>query len=111
MHDKKFFDKLSLDKGSMVTMDRAYNFYKQFAEWTEESVFFVTRQKTNAKSEVLKTLYESPQADKENRKKACVLKEEHIHPTYKDSKNLKPLCLRRVTYRDEKGRLYLIYYE
>jgi hypothetical protein len=32
----------------MVTMDRAYNFYKQFAEWTEEGVFFVTRQKKNA---------------------------------------------------------------
>jgi hypothetical protein len=70
------------------TMDRAYNYYKQFSEWTEEGVFFVTRQKKNAKSEVLETLYECPQADKENRKKACVLKEEHIHLTYKDGKNL-----------------------
>jgi hypothetical protein len=94
MHDKKFLSKLTLNKGSMVTMDRAYNYYKQFGEWTEEGVFFVTRQKKNAKSEVLETLYECPQADKENKKKASVLKEEHIHLTYKDGKNLNPLSLR-----------------
>jgi hypothetical protein len=34
MHDKKFLSKLSLARASMVTMDRAYNYYKQFAEWT-----------------------------------------------------------------------------
>jgi hypothetical protein len=106
MHDKKFLTKLSLDKGSMVTMDRAYNFYKQFAQWTEEGVFFVTRQKKNAKSEVLETLYECPQTDKDDKKKACVLREEHIHLTYKGGKIHKPLCLRRVTYRDEKGGIY-----
>jgi hypothetical protein len=106
MHDKKFLSKLSLPAGSMVVMDRAYNFYRQFAEWTEEGVFFVTRQKKNAKSEVVETLYECPQSDKEDRKKACVLKEEHIHLTYKEGKELKQLCLRKVTYRDEKGRIY-----
>jgi hypothetical protein len=106
MHDKKFLSKLSLPTGSMVTMDRAYNFYKQFAQWTEQGVFFVTRQKKNAKSQVMQTLYECPQTDKEDKKKACVLMEEHIHMTYKDGKEQKPLCLRRVTYRDEKGRIY-----
>jgi IS4 transposase len=35
-----------------------------------------------------------------------VLKEEHIHLRYKEGKELKALCLRRVTYRDEKGRKY-----
>jgi hypothetical protein len=39
MHDKKFLSKLSLDRGSMVTMDRAYTFYRQFAAWTQEGVF------------------------------------------------------------------------
>jgi hypothetical protein len=72
----------------MVTMDRAYYFYKQFAEWMEEGVFFVTRQKKNAKSEVLETLYECHQTDKDSKKKACVLKEEHIHLTYKDDKTI-----------------------
>jgi hypothetical protein len=106
MHDKKFLSKLSLDKGSMVTMDKAYNFYKQFAEWTEEGVFFVTRQKKNAKYEVVETLYECPQSDKDDKKKACVLKEEHIHLTYKDGKSIKSLCARRVTYRGDEERIY-----
>jgi len=106
MHDKKFLSKLSLSKGSMITMDRAYNFYKQFVAWTEEGVFFVTRQKKNAISQVIEILYECSQTDKEDNNKACVLMEEHIHLTYKEGKELKPLCLRRVTYRDEKGRIY-----
>jgi len=106
MHDKKFLSKLSLPAGSMVTMDRAYNFYKQFARWMVEGVSFVTRQKKNAKVEVVETLYLSPQTDKANKKKACVLMEEHIHFTYKDGKEQKPLCLRRVTYKDEKDRKY-----
>jgi hypothetical protein len=103
MHDKKFLSKLSLPVGSMVAMDRAYNFYRQFARWTEEGVYFVTRQKKNAKSEVIETLYKCSEDDK---KKSCVLLEEHIHLTYKDGKEQKPLCLRRVTYRDEKARIY-----
>jgi hypothetical protein len=107
MHDKKFLSKLSLPPGSMVTMDKAYNFYKQFAQWTTEGVFFVTRQKKNAKSEVVETLRECSQTDKKDKKRTCVLLEEHIHLIYKDGKEQKPLCLRRVTYRDEKGREYL----
>jgi hypothetical protein len=106
MHDKKFLAKLRLPAGSVVTMDRAYNFYRQFARWTTEGVFFVTRQKKNAKSEIMETLYECSQTDKDDREKACVLKEEHIRLSYKEGKEQKPLCLRRVTYRDEKGRIY-----
>jgi hypothetical protein len=45
-------------------------------------------------------------SSRQRQRKACVLKEEHLHLTYKDGKGLKPLCLRRVTCRDEKGRLY-----
>ncbi|MDR0749463.1 MAG: hypothetical protein LBF62_07825 [Tannerellaceae bacterium] len=35
-----------------------------------------------------------------------MIREEHIHLTYKQGKELIPFCLRRVTYRDEKGRIY-----
>jgi IS4 transposase len=105
-HDKKFLSALSLPTGSMVTMDRAYNFYKQFSQWTKEGVYFVTRQKKNAKSEVIETFYEASQTDKEKRENVCVLKDEHIHLTYKEDKEQKTLCLRRVTYRDEKERKY-----
>jgi hypothetical protein len=106
MHDKKFLYKLNLPAGSMVTMDRAYSYYRQFAQWTQEGVFFFTRQKKNAKSDVMETLYECSLTDKDDKTKACVLLEEKILLTYKESKEQKTLCLRRVTYRDEKGRIY-----
>ena len=64
MHDKKFLDKLYLPSGSIIAIDRAYNFYKQFAQWTKEVVYFVTRQKKNAKYTVIETLYECSQTDK-----------------------------------------------
>ena len=31
----------------MVVFDRAYNYYHQFALWTQKNVFFVTRLKKN----------------------------------------------------------------
>jgi IS4 transposase len=35
-----------------------------------------------------------------------VMKEEHIHLKYKENKKEKTICLRKVTYRDDKGRIY-----
>lgn len=32
--------------------------------------------------------------------------EEHIHLAYKEDKQEKTLCLRKVTYRNDKGRMY-----
>ena len=34
------------------------------------------------------------------------MKEEHIHIKYVENKKVKTLCLRKVTYKDEKGRIY-----
>jgi len=34
------------------------------------------------------------------------MKEEHIHLQYKEDKKHKTLCLRKVTYRNEEGRIY-----
>jgi hypothetical protein len=35
MHDKNFLQYLNLPKGSMIVFDKAYNYYLQFAKWTE----------------------------------------------------------------------------
>jgi len=32
------------------------------------------------------------------------MKEEHIHLKYKQNRQSKTLCLRKLTYKDEKGR-------
>jgi IS4 transposase len=86
----------------MIVFDKAYNFYLQFAKWSQEGIFFVCRLKDNAKYEVVETLFEKKLSEKQ----AGVLKIEHIHLQYKDDKKQKTLCLRKVTYRDEKSRTY-----
>ena len=81
---------------------KAYNFYSQFAKWTETEIFFVSRLKNKAKYEVIETLFENELSAKQS----GVMKIEHIHLQYKENKIQKTLCLRKVTYRDEKGRIY-----
>ena len=51
-HDRVGAHLLSLNPGSIVAMDRAYNDYQLFAEWTAAGIFFVTRLKDNADYEV-----------------------------------------------------------
>ncbi|GAB6012909.1 IS4 family transposase [Viscerimonas tarda] len=102
LHDKKFLKYLDLPAGSMAVFDRAYNYYSLFDAWTEKGVNFVCRLKKNARYHVQETLFETePVKDKPG-----VLKEEHIHLTYRKDKQEKTLCLRKVTYKDSKGRIY-----
>jgi hypothetical protein len=104
-HDKKFLKYLNLPKDSMIVFDKAYNHYWQFAKWTEEEINFVCRLKDNAVYAVQEVLFENTLPDKQK----GVLREEHIHLKYaenKNSKKTKTLCLRKVTYRDEQGRVY-----
>jgi len=102
MHDKKFLTHLNPGKGSMLVFDKAYNFYQQFAQWTEEGVNFVCRLKENAKALVQDVLFEKALSKEES----GVYKVEHIHLEYKKDKQLKTLCLRLVHYKDEQGRKY-----
>lgn len=105
MYDKKFLQHLNSSKGSMLVFDKAYNYSRQFAEWTEAGVFFVCRLKNNAVYEVQEVILEQTLPEQS----AGVLKEEHIHIKYalkKGGKADQTLCLRKVTYRDEKDRIY-----
>jgi IS4 transposase len=111
-HDKRFLEQLNIKAYSLVVFDRAYNHYLQFAKWTNESVFFVTRKKSNAKYQVIETMYTSRLKDKEH----GVHMDQKIELTYKEEKKEKEeknkaikekiLQLRLVTYYDEKGRKY-----
>ena len=102
MHDKNFLKDIQVPAFSMLVFDRAYNYYKQFAIWTEANIFFVTRQKKNGIYEVLETVSEQT-VEKD---KAGVIKEEIIKITYKSKKENKELKLRRISYQDVKNRLY-----
>lgn len=101
-HDKNFLQYLQLAAHSMVVFDRAYNHYHQFAQWTQQRINFVCRLKSNAVYEVIETLLEQDVQTGES----GVLKEEHIHLSYKEDKKQKNLCLRKVTYQDDQQRVY-----
>ena len=101
-HDKNFIQYLNLPAHSMIVFDRAYNHYLQFARFTEKNINFVCRLKKNAVYQVVQELFYQTQTDTG----FGVLKEEHIHLKYTDEKQEKKLCLRKVTYRDDKGRIY-----
>jgi len=102
MHDKNFLQYLNLPSHSVVVFDKAYNHYLQFAKWTTAQISFVCRLKDNAVYELINEV--CSQVLPEN--SPGVLKEEHIHLKYNQDETGKNLCLRKITYRDEKGRIY-----
>lgn len=53
-NDCKGLDKINLKAGTIVTLDRGYNDFQQFGEWTEKGVYFVTRMKVNTKHYILR---------------------------------------------------------
>lgn len=48
VHEVRIAQKLSLAPGSIVAIDRGYTDYGMFSRWTDDGVYFVTRQKDNA---------------------------------------------------------------
>ena len=96
-HDHTFLKDLGLKKGSFVVFDNAYNDYTQYLEWTQQDVYFVTRQKENAS---YKSLIEfEPEHDTSNK----ILKDEVITI----EKGRVSMKLRRVAYWDkDKNKVY-----
>jgi len=110
LHDKNFLTQIKVPSHSMLVFDRAYNYYRQFAKWTEEEIYFVTRQKKNAVCEILETIMDKVFAKGES----GVYKEEIIEFTYKENKPAcrtgreeKKLKLRRIYFCDEKNRHFV----
>jgi len=106
MHDRMFLKQIELKPYSMVVFDKAYNDYKLFAQWTLSCIWFVTRMKNNAVYEVVKTIFETTLSGNQ----FGVYKEEHIKLKYKESRSSKEekfVTLRRILYKDDKGRFYV----
>jgi len=103
LHDKNFLSQIQVSAHSMLVFDKAYNYYGQFARWTEGNIYFVTRQKNNAVCKVIETIIEKTLVEGEY----GVYKEEVIEIMYREDKEEKSLRLRRVYYCDERSRLYV----
>lgn len=104
VHDKTFLPKLKLASESFIVFDKAYNHYLQYAKWTDQKVWFVTRMKENAVYHVTKVIID--RTKKKNAK--GVLKEQFITIGYKNY-NGEPqrLKLRRITFKSEDGKIYV----
>lgn len=89
-HDHTFLKELNLKKGSFVVFDKAYTDYAQYHQWTEQDIYFVTRQKGNASYESLNE-FEPQEGTSDN-----ILKDETITVV----KNGKKVQFRRIAYWD-----------
>jgi hypothetical protein len=110
VHDQDFLKSLELISHSMIVFDRAYNNYNQFALWSTQQVFFVTRLKKDA----LYTVMELNRRGYRKKGQAKVLRDEIIELEYnpvdenrkRQTKVTKHLRLRKVCYQDEQNRYY-----
>jgi hypothetical protein len=77
--------------------DKGYNNYKQYAKFTEQGIFFVTRQRENAVYDIaVECLHDESTSSN-------ILQETIIIQNYKDElNNLQTLKLRRIAWYDEK---------
>jgi putative transposase len=90
---------LSLPKGSIVVEDMGYTDYAWYAQLTAQKIFFVTRQKRNARYEVLD--------HRKVNKNQGLLSDQTIGLTGAKAQEC-PVLLRRIAYRDAAtGKRYV----
>lgn len=98
-HDLTVLDHLDITEGSTVVFDKAYIKHKQFNQWTEQEIRWVTRTKTDASVQELEVL----DFDKES-EKAGVRNNRIIRLGRPSNENKTPLVkAREVWFWDKKG--------
>lgn len=103
-HDRKFLYHIKLPANSFIVFDKGYNLYNQFAKWTSQKVWFVTRMKDNALYHVTKVIKD---CTRKKRISQGVLKEQYVTLGYKEGSEQQRLKLRRITFRTEDGKTYI----
>lgn len=104
VHDRQFLYHIDLPANSFIVFDKGYNLYSQFAKWTIQKIWFVSRMKDNAVFHVTKVITDNTK--KKNAK--GVLKEQYITIGYENTKGeLLRLQLRRITFKAEDGKIYI----
>jgi hypothetical protein len=94
--DIHFARLLDLPPDSIVAMDRAYNDYELFAKWTDRSIWFVTRLKSNAVYEVVEK--------KDIPQRGNIISDQVIRFTGNITAKKGPHPLRKVVVWDEKNK-------
>ncbi len=94
--DVKMAESFPLNPGSIVAMDRGYNDYGLFGQWTERQIHFVTRLKDNAAYAVLGEAAVPANRD--------ILSDQLIQFTGDKARRDCPFPLRRVVVWDAAGQ-------
>jgi len=101
-HDHTFLKHLQLAEGSYVVMDKGYTDYLQYAQWTQQGVYYITRMRENARYQQAEE-FELPQNKDFN-----VLKDEKIVLTYWVDGKQYSLENRRIAFWDNARLLVFI---
>jgi len=100
VHEINIARGISLPPDSIIAVDRGYNDYALFYEWTKAKVWFVTRMKENAVFEVIET-----RIPPENRN---IITDEIIRFTGYNAQKECPIHLRRVVAWDEANQREIV---
>ena len=92
-HENSTLGRMLLGSGDIVTFDKGYNNYRQFAEFCEEGVYFVTRLKDNADYKTVK---------RRKTDSRCITSDQIIRFTGVVSEKKCPCELRRIRSVDKK---------
>jgi putative transposase len=99
-HDVPVGREFDFPKGSVVVIDKGYTDYGWYKQLTDKGIFFVTRQRTNAKYRVIER--------REVNREQCVTSDQVIELTGQQLKHMAMPRLRRIGYRDpETGKHYV----
>ena len=93
-HEIKVARTLKLPAGSMVAIDRGYNDYRLFGQWTQAGIWFVTKMKSRTSYEVVEK--RGAMAERN------ILSDEVIRLTGQEAEKKCPHRLRRVVVWDEQ---------
>ena len=96
-NDHEFLKDLILENGDIAIFDKAYVDYEQYHKWNKEGIYFVTREKDNAKSIVL------TERDLPDDKDFEILLDEEVIKEYKNSEGeIQKFTLRRTVVWSDK---------
>jgi hypothetical protein len=102
-NDHEFLKHVVLEKNDIAIFDKGYVDYAQYAKWGKEDIFFVTREKDNAKSvQILER--DLP----EDRNFEITLDEEVLIDYKDETKQPRKLVLRRVVVWSERHRANIV---
>ena len=100
VHEVNIARRLAFPKGSILAVDRGYNDYSLFAQWTENGVYFVTRMKDN-------TVYRVIEVRRPPRNSA-IISDQIIRLTGNKAAEKCPHTLRRIAVWDPKNQKEIV---